>query len=99
MSRLLFLFNYYNSCFPKKDTNLWNLLPSDFCVLYNIDKEKEEEFCYGYFVIDGSIMLGKKSKEIARIGSYGHLYINPDDYSRIKESYKKDFEFKANIQE
>jgi hypothetical protein len=77
-----------------KGTNLWNLLPSDFCVLYNIDREKEEEFCYGYFVINGSIMLEKKSKGITRVGSYGHLYINPDDYSRIRESYKKDVESK-----
>jgi hypothetical protein len=83
-----------NRTHTERNTNLWNLLPSDFCVLYNIDREKEEEFCYGYFVINGSIMLEKESKGIARVGSYGHLYINPDDYSRIRESYIKDVESK-----
>jgi hypothetical protein len=70
-------------------TNFWNLLPSDFCVIYNIDREKEEEFCYGYFVVNGSIMRAKKQKEISEIKSYGHLYINHDDYLRIRESYKE----------
>lgn len=73
----------------RKDSNFWNLLPSDFCVLYNIDRQKSEDFCYGYFVVNGSIMRTKKTKEINRIGSYGHLYINHDDYLRIKESYKR----------
>jgi hypothetical protein len=77
----------------KKETNLWNLLPSDFCVLYNIDLlDKKEEFCYGYFVVNGSIMLAKESKEVKRVKSYGHLYINNDDYLKIRKSYKESIE-------
>jgi hypothetical protein len=75
--------------YTTENTNLWNLLPSNFCVLYNIDLEKEEEFCYGYFVIDGSIVLAKNSKGINRVKSYGHLYINRDNYLKIRASYKE----------
>ena len=78
-----------DSIHTAEETNLWNLSPSDFCVLYNIDQpNKKEEFCYGYFVVNGAIML-KKSEEIKGIKSYGHLYLNNDDYLKIRKSYQE----------
>jgi hypothetical protein len=81
-----------------QETNFWLLIPSNYCVLYNLGEEVNEKYKYGTFLTKG--MLVRSDQEISignkniidSVESYGWLHMSKEKYKMIEESYLKSIE-------
>jgi hypothetical protein len=68
------------------NTDIWLVLPSNYCVLYNLGSSKEKKFKYGSFKVEGQLI--NSSTQMDDIFSSGWLHTTIDQYHLIEDSYK-----------
>ncbi len=68
------------------NTDIWLVLPSNYCVLYNLGSSKERKFKYGSFKVEGQLI--NSSTQMDDIFSNGWLHTTTEQYRLIEDSYK-----------
>jgi hypothetical protein len=69
-------------------TDLWLLLPSPYCVFYNLGLEdKGESSRHGAFLVSGVLLEARENS----ISTEGWLLTNREQYNRLEVAFLKDF--------